>query len=152
MNSIITHVQSPSDYRKALKTWRPVILYFGHPSCYACEMAGPIFLSIAQTYVEHAHIYMLSTHVSPRHPEVTGTPTVLFYKDGKLLEKLKGFGSKQTLSEVFAKHVTKRSPKPVARAACHDLPWLHRTLHTLCTPSRARKLLNRRLFLGAISR
>lgn len=149
MESIITRVHTAADYTKILKTWRPVILYFGHPSCYACEMAGPTFLGVARSYVGHAHIYMLDTSESPRHPEVTGTPTVLFYKDGKLREKLKGIGSKQFLHEVFARYVTKRHGQRLERKPRHDLPWLRNTLKTLCQPIRARNLLNRRLFVGA---
>ena len=53
---------------------------------------------------------MLNTSESPRHPDVTGTPTVLFYKDGKLLKKLKGIGTEQTLQEDFARHIGKVKP------------------------------------------
>jgi thioredoxin 1 len=37
-------------YREALKTWRPVILYFANEHCPACEFAGPIFRQIAKPY------------------------------------------------------------------------------------------------------
>ncbi|MHC8394642.1 thioredoxin family protein [Pseudomonas sp. LB3P93] len=128
-------------YRKALKTWRPVILYFGSPPCMACEMAGPIFRQIAEAYRHHAHIYMLDTSESPRHPNVTGTPTVLFYKDGKLLKKLKGIGTEQTLQEEFARHIGRVKPATVTRKPVHDLAWLRQTLHRLCTVPRAHRLI-----------
>lgn len=125
-------------YRKALRTWRPVILYFGSEHCPACEMAGPVFRQIAEPYRHHAQIYMLTTSESPQHPDVTGTPTVLFYKEGKLLKKLKGIGTEQTLQEDFARHIGKVKPRYVARKPSHDLAWLHQTLRTLCTVPRAR--------------
>jgi thioredoxin 1 len=128
-------------YRKALKTWRPVILYFGSPHCMACEMAGPIFRQIAEAYRHHAHIYMLDTSESPRHPNVTGTPTVLFYKDGKLLKKLKGIGTEQTLQEEFARHIGKVKPATVPRKPVHDLAWLRQILRSLCTVPRAHTLI-----------
>ena len=124
-----------------------MILYFGNTHCPACEFAEPIFRQVAQQYRDRASIYVLNTGESPRHPNVTGTPTVLFYQDGKLQEKLKGIGSKQFLSEVFARHVTKRQGKP-ERKTRHDLPWLRHTLKTLCQPARARNLLKRKLFYG----
>ena len=149
MSSMTTHPTMAAVYRKALKTWRPVILYFGSQHCPACEMAGPIFRQIAEPYRHHAQIYMLNTGESPRHPEVTGTPTVLFYKDGKLLKKLKGIGTRETLEEDFKKHIGKLRPKQqIARKPRHDLPWLQKTFSTLCTAPRARELLNVRFMIN----
>ncbi|MFJ7281773.1 thioredoxin family protein [Pseudomonas sp. NPDC099000] len=132
-------------YRKALKTWRPVILYFGSQHCPACEMAGPIFRQIAETYRHHAHIYMLDTAQSPRHPNVTGTPTVLFYKEGKLQKKLKGIGTEETLKEDFARHIGKVKPARVKRKPTHNLAWLRQTFRRLCTVPRSTRRLNRRV-------
>ncbi|MHC8372312.1 thioredoxin domain-containing protein [Pseudomonas sp. MDT1-85] len=149
MNSTAPHSTLPPTYRKALKTWRPVILYFGNQHCPACETAGPIFRQIGERYRHHANIYMLNTSESPRHPDVTGTPTVLFYKEGKLLKKLKGIGTRETLEENFKKHIGKLRPKQIARKPRHDLPWLQKTFSTLCTAPRARELLNVRLMSNA---
>lgn len=144
MRSISTQPLDPA-YRKALNTWRPVILYFGSQHCPACERAEPVFRAIAGKYKDHAHIYVLSTSESPRHPDVTGTPTVLFYKEGKLLKKLKGIGTREALEENFKQHIGKLRPKHLARKPHHDLPWLQKTLGALCTVHRARELLNLRL-------
>jgi thioredoxin 1 len=126
-------------YRKALKTWRPVILYFANEHCPACEWAGPVFREVAEPYRLRANIYMLNTSEAPRHPLVTGTPTVLFYKNGKLMKKLKGIGTEETLSEDFARHVGKTKAPAVIRPPRHDLAWLRRTLRTLCTVPRAHR-------------
>ncbi|RBB99550.1 thioredoxin [Pseudomonas sp. MWU12-2115] len=126
-------------YRKALKTWRPVILYFANEHCPACEWAGPVFREVAEPYRLRANIYMLNTREAPRHPLVTGTPTVLFYKNGKLMKKLKGIGTEETLSEDFARHVGKTKAPAVIRPPRHDLAWLRRTLRTLCTVPRAHR-------------
>lgn len=128
----------PSTYRKALKTWRPVILYFANEHCPACEWAGPIFRQTAEPYRHRANIYMLITSQSPRHPLVTGTPTVLFYKDGKLMKKLKGIGTEETLARDFAEHIGKTKAPSARRKRLHDLSWLRRTLRTLRTVPRAR--------------
>ncbi|WP_213938092.1 thioredoxin family protein [Pseudomonas sp. dw_612] len=138
MNSTTSQTALAPTYRKALKTWRPVILYFGNQHCPACEEAGPIFRAIAEAYRHRADIYMLNTSESPRHPNVTGTPTVLFYQDGKLLKKLKGIGTAQTLAADFAAHVGKVKPRQVARKPGHDLAWLRRALRGLCMVPRAR--------------
>ena len=141
MRSTTSHPALPPLYRKALNTWRPVILYFGNEHCPACEEAAPIFRETAEPYRHHASIYMLNTRESPRHPDVTGTPTVLFYRDGKLLKKLKGFGSQQTLEADFVAHIGRVRARHTARKPRHDLAWLRRTLRGLCTVPRARGLV-----------
>ncbi|MCU0117524.1 thioredoxin family protein [Pseudomonas sp. B2M1-30] len=123
----------PPVYRKALHTWRPVILYFANQHCFACEIAGPIFRRVAEPYRHRASIYMLNTSECPRHPKVTGTPTMLFYKDGKLLKHLKGIRDEGTLVRVFAEHIGKVKPPAPRRKRLHDLAWLRRTLCTLRT-------------------
>ncbi|WP_460129030.1 thioredoxin family protein [Pseudomonas sp. H1_D05] len=145
MNSTTPFAALPATYRKTVKTWRPVILYFANEHCPACEWAGPIFRQTAEPYRYRANIYMLNTSESPRHPLVTGTPTVLFYKNGRLVKKLKGIGTEETLARDFAEHVGKTKAPVAVRKQTHDLPWLRQTLRTLRTVARARlrKFLDR---------
>lgn len=126
-------------YRKALKTWRPVILYFANEHCPACEWAGPIFRQTAEPYRHRANIYMLNTSESPRHPQVTGTPTVLFYKNGRLVKKLKGIDSEDSLARDFAEHIGKTKAPSARRKPSHDLTWLRQTLRSLRTVTRANR-------------
>jgi thioredoxin 1 len=106
-------------------------------------MAGPVFRRIAEPYRQTADIFMLDTEQSPRHPNVTGTPTVLFYKGGKLLKKLKGIGTEDTLMQDFARHIGKVRPPAVKHKPRHDLVWLRQTLRRLCTVPRATSRLSR---------
>lgn len=141
MNSTTPFAALPPTYRKALKTWRPVILYFANEHCPACERAGPIFRQIAEPYRQRANIYMLNTSESPRHPQVTGTPTVLFYKDGRLVKKLMGIGTEEALAADVARHIGRTKAPTVLRKQRHDLNWLRRTLRNLCNVPRARRVL-----------
>lgn len=125
-------------YRKALKTWRPVILYFGSDHCPACKWAAPVFREIAEPYRLIACIYMLNTSECPRCALVTGTPTVLFLKNGKLVKKLKGIGTEETLARDFAEHIGKTKAPSAPRKRTHDLAWRRQTLRTLRTVARAR--------------
>ncbi|PKA73123.1 thioredoxin 1 [Pseudomonas baetica] len=139
MGSPAPYSALPATYRKALKTWRPVILYFANEHCPACEWAGPIFRQIAEQYRHRANIYMLNTSQSPRHPLVTGTPTVLFYQNGRLVKKLKGIGTEETLAADFAWHIGSTKAPLLQHKPRHDLPWLRRTLSGLCTITRAHR-------------
>jgi thiol-disulfide isomerase/thioredoxin len=139
MDSTTPFAALPATYRQTLKTWRPVILYFANEHCPACEWAGPIFRQTAEPYRHRANIYMLNTSDSPRHPLVTGTPTVLFYKNGRLVKKLKGIGTEETLARDFAEHIGRTKAPTAPRKRTHDLPWLRQTLRTLRTVARARQ-------------
>jgi thioredoxin 1 len=142
MSSNLSQPPLAPAYRKALRTWRPVILYFSSQYCPACEMAGPIFRRVAEAYRHFAHTYMLDIGESPRHPCVTGSPTVLFYKEGKLVKKLKGIGTEDTLAQDFARHIGKVRPPAVKREPRHDLVWLRQTLRRVCTVPRATSRLS----------
>lgn len=139
MKAIASNTDLAPVYCKALKTWRPVILYFANEHCPACEWAGPIFRQTAEPYRHRADIYMLNTSESPRHPQVTGTPTVLFYKNGRLVKKLKGIGTEETLARDLAEHIGRTKAPFAPRKPSHDLTWLRQTLRTLCTIPRARR-------------
>ncbi|POA33956.1 MULTISPECIES: co-chaperone YbbN [unclassified Pseudomonas] len=144
MNPKTAPITLAPQYRRALRTYRPVVLYFAHPHCYACEFAGPIFRATAEAYKDRAEFYMLNTAESPRHPKVSGTPTVLCYCNGKLLRKLKGFDSAETLNNVFIALLGKARAKPVPRRPQRDLQWLRQPLGSLRTVPRAHQLLAHR--------
>lgn len=138
MTSTAPFAALPLTYRKALKTWRPVVLYFANEHCPACEWAGPVFRQVAEPYRRRAHIYMLDTSQSPRHPLVTATPTVLFYKYGRLVKKLHGIGTEEALERDFVEHIGKTRAPAAPRKRLHDLPWLRQALRTLRTVPRTR--------------
>lgn len=98
-----------------------------------------VFRKIAAPYRLRANIYMLNTRESPRHPLVTATPTVLFYKHGRLVKKLLGIGTEETLAAEFVRHIGRARLPAVPRKPRHDLHWLRQALRNLCTVARARR-------------
>jgi len=101
-------------YQQVLKAHKTVFMLFVSQHCPACGEAGPLFERFARKYARTVKSLVLDTAHTPRHPEVTGTPTLLVFQNGKMVEKLKGFDEK-TLSETFAK--TRISP-PTSTAPC----------------------------------
>ena len=129
----------PPTYRKVLKARRLVVLYFFNEHCAACVFSSPVFLEIAKPFRPWMDIFMLDTAQSIRHPDVKGTPTVLFYKEGVLVKKLKGIGTEESLRHNFTQHLGKTRHCAAPRKPSHDLNWLHHTLRTLCTVHRAKR-------------
>ena len=101
-------------YQQVLKAHKTVFMLFVSQHCPACGEAGPLFERFARKYARTVKSLVLDTAHTPRHPEVTGTPTLLVFQNGKMINKLKGFDEK-TLSETFAK--TRISP-PTSTAPC----------------------------------
>ncbi|MFW9078587.1 thioredoxin domain-containing protein [Pseudomonas sp. P2757] len=128
----------PPTYKKVLKARRHVVLYFFSKHCGACEFSGPIFLDIAKPFRPWMDIFMLDTEHSTRHPDVTGTPTVLFYEEGVLRKKLKGIGTDETLQQDFTQFLGKTRRPVMKSEPKHDSRWLRHALINLCTISRAR--------------
>jgi len=100
-------IKNVEDYQQLLKSHDTVFMLFVSQHCPACGEAGPLFERIAGKYGSTVKSLVLDTAQTPRHPEVTGTPTLLVFQNGEMVEKLKGFDEK-TLSETFAK--TRISP------------------------------------------
>lgn len=87
-------IANADDFKKVLKTKHPVFLLFISQHCPACADAGPLFELIASKYPWVVSL-LLDCAETPRHPEVTGTPTLLVYLDGVLMERLKGLGPEE---------------------------------------------------------
>lgn len=85
-------IANAEDYERVLNTRKPVFMLFVSQHCPACGQAGQLFTRIAERHAETIDSLLLDTALTPRHPEVSGTPTLLIFKRGKMVEKLMGFG------------------------------------------------------------
>ena len=82
-------IANAQEYQRILNTKRPVFILFVSEHCPACVTAGPLFDRIARQY-PRVRSLVVDCAKTPRHPDVTGTPTLLIYMRGTLMEKLKG--------------------------------------------------------------
>lgn len=68
--------------------------------CGPCKMMAPIFEEVAKSYEGKVKIGKINVDESPGVPGqfgVTGIPTIIFLKDGKEVDRLVGFQSKDVL-------------------------------------------------------
>ncbi|WP_307392430.1 thioredoxin family protein [Pseudomonas cedrina] len=100
-------IASAKEFERLLRTPRPVFILFVSGQCHACATAGPLF---EQTAWKHPWIVcvLLDCAHTPRHPDVTGTPTLLIYVNGELIDIFKGFGpheeQAQFLEDLFRRY------------------------------------------------
>lgn len=83
-----------------------VIAELGAPWCGPCKMILPVLEEIAVEENE-LNIVQLDVDESPKTAQkydVMSIPTILFFKDGKLVDKTMGFQSKEKILAVAQRH------------------------------------------------
>lgn len=104
------NIASTEEFQRVLNTPSPVFILFVSDSCPACETAGPLF---ERTAWKHPWIVslVLDCAQTPRHPDVTGTPTLLIYENGTLMEKFKGLSS-EDVADAFSRYDQRKVATP----------------------------------------
>lgn len=120
MSEKILYINSNDFEDVVLKSEIPVIVDFYSDECPPCEVLAPIFEKMAEKYGEHIKfikIFRQENKEFAKSINVTGSPTVLFYKNGKEVgQRLSGFMNKpqvrkaieEILGDVIPKEATKR--------------------------------------------
>ncbi len=91
-----------SNYKELINSGKPVVIDFWATWCGPCRMVGPIIEELAATYGEQAVIGKCDVD---NNSDVTAEfgirniPTVIFFKDGKQVDKQVGSASKSVFEE-----------------------------------------------------
>ncbi len=76
--------------------------------CGPCRLLDPIFKELANDYEGKAVIAKVNVDENPEIPQKYGVlniPTILFIKDGELVDKIVGAVPKRAIVEVIEKHL-----------------------------------------------
>ncbi len=82
----------------------PVLVHFWAPWCGACKVIAQIIREIAEQYSQKAKIGSLNTEQerdSAVEFGISGLPTVILFKDGRVREKWVGLTSKKDICEAI---------------------------------------------------
>lgn len=118
---MIREVNADNYEEVVLKSRRPVIVDFYSTDCPPCNQLEPIYERLAETYGEYMDfikIYRQGNREFAKSLGVTGSPTVLFYRDGKeVRERLNGYLTKpevrRTIEQVIGFSIMDREPEMV---------------------------------------
>ncbi len=99
-----THVDDTSFTGEVLRSELPVVVDVWSPGCGPCQQLEPIVMDLARDYQGRVKVAELNAAEAGRTAArygVMGTPTVLFFRKGREVERVTGFVGSRFLREVI---------------------------------------------------
>ncbi len=98
-----THVDDGNFAAEVLRAELPVVVDVWSPGCAPCRMLEPIVMDLATDYAGRVKVVELNAaeagQTAARYG-VMGTPTVLFFRKGREVERVVGFVGERYLAEI----------------------------------------------------
>ena len=102
----ILEVEDSSFDEEILKSDKPVLVDFWAPWCGPCKAIGPIVEELSQTFadqIKFAKCNVDNNPVTPSKYGIKAIPTLIFFKEGNVVEQITGMVAKSKLEEAINK-------------------------------------------------
>ncbi len=103
----VQHI-TDADFEKTLQAGKPVFIDFWAPWCGPCRIIGPIVEELAPSYKDRAVIAKMNVDDNPQIAQrlgVTSIPTLMMFKDGKLVDRAVGAMPKGELQKFIERNL-----------------------------------------------
>ncbi|AKA71466.1 MULTISPECIES: thioredoxin [Clostridium] len=87
---------------------KPVVVDFWASWCGPCKMLAPVIDEISEELNDKVEFLKLNVDENPvtsNQYRVASIPTVMIFKDGKVVDTLVGFRPKEAIKDVIEKHI-----------------------------------------------
>ncbi len=94
------HISDTEFKSKVLESKLPVMVDFWAAWCGPCRMVAPFVEQLATEYTGKALVAKMDTDANPATPMqygIMGIPTLIFFKDGKEVDRIVGAAPKQIM-------------------------------------------------------
>ncbi len=105
--SAVQHV-TDADFDRTIQGGKPVLVDFWAPWCGPCRTIGPIVEELAPSYQGRAVITKMNVDDNPQVAQkfgVTSIPTLMMFKDGKLVDRVVGAMPKGELQKFIDRNL-----------------------------------------------
>lgn len=99
-------INTEAFHEKVLESEKPVIADFYSDSCVPCKKLSPTLSKVEKAYegqIKAVKINVLYDGELAESYSLTSTPTLLFFRDGEVKEKLEGAVSQDEIESVIKK-------------------------------------------------
>jgi thioredoxin 1 len=97
-----------ADFENTVNAGQPVFVDFWAPWCGPCRIVGPIVEELAPTYEGKAVIAKMNVDDNPMVAQkfgVTSIPTLMMFKNGKLVDRMVGAAPKNALQNFIDRNL-----------------------------------------------
>jgi thioredoxin 1 len=109
MSEFVREVSDSSFEKDVLGSDKPVLVDFWAEWCAPCRMIAPTVAAVAEHYRDSASVVKLNVDDNPSTAQrygIKGIPTLILFRDGKILDRLVGANSKESIMRMVEKYVT----------------------------------------------
>lgn len=115
MNNDIFEVDDGSFDSQVLQSDKPVLVDFWAPWCGPCKAIGPVVEKLAEIYGEQclfAKCNVDDNPVTPGKYGIKAIPTLMFFKKGKMADRITGAVSQTQIENAIKKILSEAEPAP----------------------------------------